>query len=63
MITKADMKWVLDEYLLHIRDYGALPNGPAGHRSFTFDDLHKGAEEFLGQFQDDNEIKQDIENL
>lgn len=53
MMTKADMKWTLTEYLRHIRDYGALPYGPSGHRYFTFDDLHKGAEEFLTQFQDD----------
>ena len=53
-MTKADMKWTLTEYLRHIRDYGALPYGPSGHRYFTFDDLHKGAEEFLAQFQDDS---------
>jgi len=55
MMKKADMKWVLDEYLLHIRDYGALPYGPSGYRYFTLDDLHMGAEEFLNQFQDDDE--------
>lgn len=54
-MTKAEMKWVLDEYLRHIRDYGALPYGPSGHRYFTFVDLHKGAEEFLDLFQDDDE--------
>jgi len=53
-MTKADMKEMLAEYLMHIRDHGALPNGTAGHRHFTFDDLHKGAEEFLAQFQDDS---------
>lgn len=53
-MTKAEMKWTLTEYLRHIRDYGALPYGPSGHRYFTFDDLHKGAEEFLAQFQDDS---------
>jgi len=55
MMTKADMKEMLAEYLMHIRDYGALPYGPSGHRYFTFDDLHKGAKEFLDQFQDDDE--------
>ena len=64
-MTKADMKWTLTEYLRHIRDYGALPYGPSGHRYFTFDDLHKGAEEFLAQFQDDDEdeSEQKIESL
>ena len=55
MMTKADMKEMLAEYLMHIRDYGAPPYGTAGHRYFTFDDLHKGAKEFLDQFQDDDE--------
>lgn len=57
MMTKTDMKEVLTEYLLHIRDYGALPYGPSGHRYFTFVDLHKGVEEFLDQFQDEDEVK------
>ena len=52
MMTKTDMKEMLAEYLMHIRDYGELPHGPSGHRYFTFDDLHKGAEVFLDQFQD-----------
>jgi len=56
-MTKTDMKEVLTEYLLHIRDYGVLPYGPSGHRYFTFDDLHKGVEEFLDQFQDEDEVK------
>ena len=29
MMTKADMKEMLAEYLMHIRDYGALPYGTA----------------------------------
>ena len=64
-MTKADMKEMMAQYLTHIRDYGALPYGPSGHRYFTFDDLHRGAEEFMAQFQDDDEdeVKQEIENL
>lgn len=53
-MTKADIKEVLHQYLLHIRDYGVQPYEPDGHLYFTFYDLHKGAEEFLNQFEDDN---------